>query len=222
MEKKTFNKSVMKEINFDSIDIGNNIEHDIKEYSKEFNIDRTVLNNIEIPKEIAGLMISGILSDTLVLTSPTTTEVDKEVVNNLAKIAQIDYKKYAMDMFKAGTSLKGLSKNEIVNTDLKTFHTEEYSFAVGQILTLDYEDILKEKEDYVKIISEIAENKELNFVLLAVTDIINNGSYILYTEDAKKYLDAAFNIDNLSQGYYMEGVVSRKKQIVPYLMDILK
>lgn len=179
-------------------------------------------NNIEIPKEIAGLMISGILSDTLVLTSPTTTKVDKEVVNNLAKIAQIDYKKYAMDMFKAGTSLKGLSKNEIVNTDLKTFHTEEYSFAVSQILTLDYEDILKEKEDYVKIISEIAENKELNFVLLAVTDIINNGSYILYTEDAKKYLGAAFNIDNLSQGYYMEGVVSRKKQIVPYLMDILK
>ena len=167
-------------------------------------------------------MISGILSDTLVLTSPTTTEVDKEVVNNLAKIAQIDYKKYAMDMFKAGTSLKGLSKNEIVNTDLKTFHTEEYSFAVGQILTLDYEDILKEKEDYVKIISEIAENKELNFVLLAVTDIINNGSYILYTEDAKKYLEAAFNIENLSQGYYMEGVVSRKKQIVPSLMDILK
>jgi manganese-dependent inorganic pyrophosphatase len=127
-----------------------------------------------------------------------------------------------MDMFKAGTSLKGLTKNEIVNTDLKVFHTEEYSFAVGQILTLDYEDILNEKEAYVNIINEIQDARELSFVILSITDIIKNGSYILYTENAKKYIEAAFNIDNLEQGYYMDTVVSRKKQIVPYLMDILK
>lgn len=179
-------------------------------------------NNIEIPKNIAGIMLSGILSDTLVLTSPTTTQTDKEVVSDLSSIAEIDYKKYAMDMFKAGTSLKGLTKNEIVNTDLKIFHTDDYSFAVAQILTLDYEDILNEKESYVEIIKEVQKSKELDFVILSITDIIKNGSYILYTDEAKKYLEAAFNIDNLTLGYYMEGVVSRKKQIVPYIMDILK
>lgn len=179
-------------------------------------------NGIEIPKNIAGIMLAGILSDTLILTSPTTTYVDKEVVNELTKIAEVNYQEFAMDMFKAGTSLKGLSKNEIINTDLKIFHADEYSFAVAQILTLDYEDILKEKEEYVKIIEEIKENKDLNFVILSITDIIKNGSYILFTESSKKYIEAAFNIQNIEQGYYMENVVSRKKQIVPYLMEILK
>ena len=179
-------------------------------------------NGIEIPKNIAGIMLAGILSDTLILTSPTTTYVDKEVVNELTKIAEVNYQEFAMDMFKAGTSLKGLSKNEIINTDLKIFHADEYSFAVAQILTLDYEDILKEKEEYVKIIEEIKENKDLNFVILSITDIIKNGSYILFTESSKKYIEAAFSIQNIEQGYYMENVVSRKKQIVPYLMEILK
>ena len=179
-------------------------------------------NGIEIPKNIAGIMLAGILSDTLILTSPTTTYVDKEVVNELTRIAEVNYQEFAMDMFKAGTSLKGLSKNEIINTDLKIFHADEYSFAVAQILTLDYEDILKEKEEYVKIIEEIKENKDLNFVILSITDIIKNGSYILFTESSKKYIEAAFSIQNIEQGYYMENVVSRKKQIVPYLMEILK
>ncbi len=179
-------------------------------------------NGITISKEIAGLMLSGILSDTLVLTSPTTTQKDIEVVKSLSIIAEVDYEKYAMEMFKAGTSLKNLSKEEIVNTDIKTFHTDDYTFAVGQILTLDYQGILDDKESYVSIIEEITKNKEFNFTILAITDIIRNGSYILYTEDAKKYIEAAFNIEELHQGYYMEGCVSRKKQIVPYLMDILK
>ena len=178
--------------------------------------------NIDIPKDIAGLMVSGILSDTLVLTSPTTTEFDKIAVNDLAVIAGINYQKYALDMFKAGTSLKGKTKEEIVNTDLKVFNTEEYSFAVSQILTLDYEDILNDTQSYVNVIEKISKDKDLDFVILAVTDILENGSYILYTQSAKKYIEAAFNIENLNQGYYMEKAVSRKKQIVPYLMDILK
>ena len=178
-------------------------------------------SGIKIPKEIAGIMVSGILSDTLILTSPTTTKLDKEAVEYLSLIARIDYKKFGMEMFKVGTSLKGKTKEEIVNTDLKIFNTEEYSFAVSQILTLDYEYILNDMDSYVNEIEQIQKNKDLNFVILAVTDIIENGSYILYTKDAKKYLEAAFNIANINQGYYMEKAVSRKKQIVPYLMDNL-
>ena len=178
--------------------------------------------NIDIPRDIAGIMVSGILSDTLILTSPTTTEIDREAVEYLSLIARIDPEKYGMEMFKVGTSLKGKTNEEIVNTDLKVFNTEEYSFAVSQIFTLDYEHILNNKEAYVEEIEKIEKNKDLNFVILAVTDIIENGSYILFTNNAKRYLEAAFNIDNIEQGYYMEKAVSRKKQIVPYLMDILK
>lgn len=179
-------------------------------------------NNIQITKNIAGLMLSGILSDTLVLTSPTSTKQDKIAVEELAKIAEVDYEVYARNMFKAGTSLKGISKIDIVNTDIKTFHTEDVTFAVGQILTLDYEDILNETDEYVSIIEQIEKDKEFNFSILVITDIIKNGSYLLFTKEAKKYLEAAFNIDNIEQGYYLEGCVSRKKQIVPYIMDIIK
>lgn len=178
-------------------------------------------NNIEIPKHIAGLMISGILSDTLCLTSPTTTEIDKEVVNNLSDVAEVDYEKYAIEMFKAGTSLKGKTVKEVVSTDIKKFHNDDITFAISQIFTLDYEEILNKKEEYVKEISNINENKEYDFTILLVTDIIKNGSYILFTDTAKTYLENAFNISNLEQGYYLEGLVSRKKQIVPQIMDVM-
>ena len=178
-------------------------------------------NNIEIPKHIAGLMISGILSDTLCLTSPTTTELDKEVVKSLSDVAEVDYEKYAIEMFKAGTSLKGKSISEIVSTDIKKFHNDDITFAIGQIFTLDYEEILKKKDDYVKEISKVNENKEYDFTILLVTDIIKNGSYILFTETAKTYLENAFDISNMEQGYYLEGLVSRKKQIVPQIMDVI-
>ena len=179
-------------------------------------------SGIDIPREIAGIMVSGILSDTLILTSPTTTDLDREAVDYLSLVARIDYKKFGMEMFKKGTSLQGKTIEEIVNTDLKVFNTEEYSFAVSQILTLDYETILNDMDSYVKVIETIEKNKELSFMILVVTDIIENGSYIIYTNKAKRYLEAAFNIDNIEQGYYMDKAVSRKKQIVPYLMDILK
>ena len=179
-------------------------------------------SGIDIPKEIAGIMLSGILSDTLILTSPTTTDIDKEAVDYLSLVARVDYKKFGMEMFKQGTSLQGKTIEEIVNTDLKIFNTEEYSFAVSQILTLDYEHILNDLDSYVDVIENIEKNKELSFMILVVTDIIENGSYIIFTKKAKKYLEIAFNINNIEQGYYMDKAVSRKKQIVPYLMDILK
>jgi len=179
-------------------------------------------NKIDIPSNIAGIMMSGILSDTLVLTSPTTTEKDIDVVNKLSVISNTDYKEYALNMFKAGTSLSKLTKEEIISTDIKTFHTEDLAFAVSQVFTLDYEKILNSKDDYIRIIEEMNTNKEYEFTLLVITDIINNGSYILYTNKAKKYLENAFNIEALEQGHYIEGCVSRKKQIVPQLMEVIK
>lgn len=210
---KIGNISTSNPINFRNMSVGstNTIVYQLYKEAK-----------VEIPKDIAGIMLSGILSDTLCLTSPTTTEYDKIAVEALSKIAVVDYEKFALDMFKAGTSLDGKTKDEIVNSDIKAFHTDNITFAVSQVFTLDYEKILEEKEQYISMIEEIKIKKEYDFVLLAVTDIIKNGSYIFYTSNLKEKLEVSFGKENFEQGTYIEGCVSRKKQIVPVLMEFLK
>lgn len=179
-------------------------------------------NNIEIPREIAGVMLSGILSDTLALTSPTTTDLDRQVVFSLAKIVDIDYQKYALDMFKAGTSLQGKTIEEIVNTDIKGFANDDLTFAVSQVFTLDIDSILARKEEYIDYINELAKNKEYRLVLLVVTDIIRNGSYLFYTDGSSEIISDGFDIIDMKQGTYVDGVVSRKKQVVPAIMDVIR
>ena len=173
-----------------------------------------------IPKQIAGLMLAGILSDTLILKSPTTTEYDKDAVKNLSKIADVNYEEFGLNMFKAGTSLKGRTKQEILNTDIKIFNYDDVTrYAVSQIFTLDIDTILNDIPAYVELIEEMKENKELKFVVVAVTDIIKNGSYFLFTKSAKELLEAGYEIQNISEGEYIEGEVSRKKQIIPKIIN---
>lgn len=178
-------------------------------------------NKIEIPTNIAGLMLAGILSDTLCLTSPTTTDIDKEVVDILSDISNIDYKEFATKMFKAGTSLVGKTNEEIILTDIKKFHNDDVTFAISQVFTLNYEEILNVKDEYVNILEKINNSKEYDFTILLVTDIMKKGSYILFSNKAKSYLENAFNISDIYQGYYLENCVSRKKQIVPQLMEVI-
>ena len=173
---------------------------------------------IEIPKDIAALMLSGILSDTLILKSPTTTDIDRKVVSELANIAGLDYEEYGMDMLKAGSSLDGLSIEDIVYYDYKEFQTNDINYGIGQILTLDYESILSKKEEYIKFMDEAVKAKGLKLMTLYVTDIINNGSYVLYNSNAKKVMDLAYSKD-MEEGTYLDGVISRKKQIVPVIMS---
>lgn len=179
-------------------------------------------NDVEIPREIAGIMLSGILSDTLTLTSPTTTELDKKTVAELAKMIGIDYQQYALEMFKAGTSLQGKTIEEIVNTDIKVFSNDDINFAVSQVFTLDIDSILNKKMEYIHYINELAKNREYRLVLLVITDIIHNGSYLLYTDAAKEIVADAFDFLDITQGEYINAVVSRKKQIVPAIMEVIR
>lgn len=178
-------------------------------------------NQIQIPKQIAGLMLSGILSDTTALTSPTTTDLDRQVLEELAKIVGIDYNAYALEMFKAGTSLKGKTEEEIVTTDIKVFQKEDAKFAISQVFTLNFEEILSNKEKYLEIINALSKDKEYRFVLLIITDIIKNGSYVFYSNGATELIEAVFDVEEVPQGYYVDGWVSRKKQIVPVFMDLV-
>ncbi len=172
-----------------------------------------------IPKEIAGLMASGIISDTLILTSPTTTELDKEALEKLSKKAKIDYKKYGLDMLKAGASIKGKTKEELIYQDFKIYPIGDKKMGIGQLSTTDPSLFVNEKEEYEKILNELAISNDYLLITLFVTDILNNGSYIFYNNNAKEILEKSFNVENLEQGYFLKNVMSRKLQIVPAILE---
>ena len=129
-------------------------------------------------------------------------------------------------MFKAGTSLEGKTKEEIVNTDIKTFtYDKDVKYAVSQIFTLDFDSIKKDMDGYIDLIENMKKNDDFNFIVLVVTDIIKNGSYFIYTESAKEILESGYGLKDITQGVYIDDQVSRKKQVVPTIingMDKLK
>lgn len=178
--------------------------------------------NIKMPKKIAGIMMAGIISDTVCLTSPTTTETDKKALDELSKIAGVDIKEFSREMFKAGTKLDGKSKEEILNEDMKVFPINDKKIAIAQILTLNAEELLKDKAEYAQIMQEISNIKEYDLFAFCVTDINANGSYLIYSEKSEYVLKEALNLDNIEQGVYMPEIVSRKKQVVPMLMKYLQ
>ena len=179
-------------------------------------------NKMEIPKNIAGLMISGIISDTLLLTSPTTTEIDKIALNELAEIAEVNIKEYGLEMFKAGSSITDLSIEEVIRGDFKAFAVDSQKIGVGQVLMMNTDEILNQMNLYVDKLDEIAKNEEFEAIALFVTDILNNGSYLLFNSNSQKLFSNVFDVENIEEGYFFENVVSRKKQIVPKIMNYLE
>ena len=175
---------------------------------------------VEIPKSIAGALLSGILSDTLILKSPTTTERDRQAVNDLALIAGVNYEEYGMDMLKAGTSLEGMSKEDVLYNDFKLYTVGESTFGVGQFFTMNFDEIQKDLDGYVKVLNEISEANNYDFLALYVTDIIKNGSYVLYNSKAEDKVEIMYPNLEVSEGFFVEGCVSRKKNVIPLVMDI--
>ena len=206
------NLGTSKPINFRNMPVGSTctiIYHLFKE------------NKITIPEDIASLLACGIISDTLLLKSPTTTEIDIDVLNNLEKIADIDTEKVAMEMFKANDPTKNKSIKEIVYTDFKTFIHGEKNIAVSCITTLNGKNILKNQNEYNKFLNKQAKENDYDIFVLAITDILKNGSYILYNDECEDILKLAF-LDEIEQGYFLDGVVSRKKQIIPAITNVIK
>lgn len=178
--------------------------------------------NINIPKNIAGALISGIISDTLILKSPTTTEKDIEAVTNLAAIAQIDYNNYGMDLLKAGTSLDGMTKEDVLYNDFKLYTVNDKSLAIAQFFTMNFDEIKKELSDYIHVLDETAEANGYSFVALYVTDIIKNGSYVIYNTKGKDIISLAYQGRDIEEGFFVENCVSRKKNVVPLIMDLFE
>lgn len=178
--------------------------------------------NVEIPKHIAGLMVSGIVSDTLLLKSPTTTNLDIEALNDLSKIADIDYEKYGLDMLKAGTSLKGKTKEEILYTDFKNFTVGSENMGIGQIFTFNFDELKADSKEYIDLLTNTAKNNDYTVIALFITDVLKNGSYVFFNEQAKELMEYAYDIKNIEQGHFLPDVVSRKKQMAPNIMEAIK
>lgn len=178
-------------------------------------------NKVKIPNHIASILLAGIISDTLMLKSPTTTKADEKILNELVKLSGIDAEKLAIEMFKANDVIKSKSLKEIVYMDFKTFNVDKKIIAIGQITTLSSKAILKQKSSYIKFLNKESVNNGYDIMLFAITDIFKNGSYILFNESAHEVLKEAFN-DKLEQGDFITELVSRKKQILPAIMNVIK
>ena len=177
---------------------------------------------VDIPREIAGALLSGILSDTLILKSPTATIKDIEAVHELASIAGVDYKKYGMMLLKAGTSLVGMTKEDVLYNDFKLYTVGEKNFAVGQFFTMNFEEIERDLDQYIHVLDEVALANNYNLVALFVTDIIKNGSYVIFNTKGRDVIELAYSINNIPQGHFISGCVSRKKHVVPMIMPIFE
>mgnify|MGYP004567511135 FL=1 len=178
-------------------------------------------NNIEIPENIAGLMLSAVLSDTLLLKSPTTTDMDVEVARKLAAIANLDIQEYGMAMLKAGSSIAGMTISEIVEQDFKTFKLGETSIGIGQVMTLDFEEIAKDMPKYIAHLDEMCVKNNYKLAVLFVTDAVKNGSYLLYSTGSEAVVAEAYKIKEAAEGTYLPDMVSRKKQMYPALAAVV-
>ena len=174
--------------------------------------------NIEIPKEIAGLMLSGIVSDTLILKSPTTTDLDRKAVKELASIAGVDYEEYGLNLIKAGTSLEGMSYEDVLYNDFKLYTVDDKTLGIGQFFTTNFDDIKKDMDAYLDTLDREAEANNYSLIALYITDIIKNGSYVLFNRKAKEIMNNTYDKE-MEEGEYIQDCVSRKKNVVPLIMD---
>lgn len=179
-------------------------------------------NNIEIPNYVAGLMISGIISDTVLLNSPTTTLQDKYVLNELSNQINIDYNDYGMKLLKSGMSIEGYKTEDIIYRDYKTYTIDDKTFSVGQVLTVDYNDFINDIPKYVDSLNKISLKNGYTISTLYITNILTKNSMIIFNENGKHIIEDAYNIKDAKEGIIIDGILSRKKQIVPFIMEALK
>ena len=175
---------------------------------------------VEIPKEIAGLLLSAIISDTLMFRSPTCTPFDKGVAKRLAEIADVDIEDHAKKMFRAGSDFKNKTTEEIFYQDFKIFHTEDCDFGVAQISAMSGEELEQIGEQLRPFLPQVLGEKRLNMVYVLLTDILEESSKMIFAgEDAGKILAHAFKKQEDADGILLDGIISRKKQMIPTLMN---
>ena len=171
--------------------------------------------NAKIEKHIAGLMLSAIISDTLLLKSPTCTQADVKAVKELAEIAGVKLEEYGLEMLKAGTDLSDYTEKELLNLDAKKTEKNGVKYMVAQVNTVSIEDVLKRKEKIEEEMAEAIKANELKLCMFVITDIVNTDSKAIVLGERTDIIEKTYKIEN--NVIDMPGVVSRKKQILPLI-----
>lgn len=174
-------------------------------------------SGIRPSKNIAGILCAAIISDTLKFKSPTCTYTDQTTAEKLAEMAGINIDEFAYSMFKAGSTLQGRSAQEIVCQDFKEYRFGKFRIGIAQVYTIDYESVNDTKPKLIEYMNSYCKENGYNLVMLLITDILEQGSEVLYAGDAKELVAKAFNVELNDISIYLEGIVSRKKQVIPYI-----
>lgn len=188
----------------------------------------TILNKlykehgIKIEKEIAGLMLSAIISDSLLFKSPTCTTEDVKAASELAEIAEVNAEVYGLEMLKAGADLSDKTVNQLISLDAKEFQMGGYKVEIAQVNAVDTNDVLSRQQELEAVLLDKIKEKKLDLFLLVVTDILNSNSVALALGENVKVVEQAYDVTLANNTALLKGVVSRKKQIVPVLTDIFK
>lgn len=179
-------------------------------------------NNQEIPKNIAGLMLSAIISDTVLFRSPTCTETDKEMAHKLAAIAGVDIESYGLDMLKAGADISDLTNDEIVRTDMKEFSEAGQTISIGQISVMDTTDVLAKQAELVAALEDLRTANGYAASYIMVTNILDESTTLIYSGDVESVVVNAFGKDVKDNAVFLPNTMSRKKQIVPPILGAMK
>ncbi len=177
--------------------------------------------NYEIRPEIAGLMVSAIVSDSLLFKSPTCTEQDVNAATALAKIADVNLEEYGLNMLKAGASTTNKTEDSILNTDAKSFSMGEHTVRIAQVNTVDIDEVIVRQEALENAMNKASAENGYDIFVLVITDILNSNSKIIVVGAEKDKVGEAFNTALDNNTAFLPGVVSRKKQIVPPITEAL-
>lgn len=179
-------------------------------------------NNQDIPKNIAGLMLSAIISDTVLFRSPTCTETDKEMAHKLAAIAGVDIESYGLDMLKAGADISDLTNDEIVRTDMKEFSEAGQTISIGQISVMDTTDVLAKQAELVDALEALRTANGYAASYIMVTNILDESTTLIYSGDVESVVVNAFGKNVKDNAVFLPNTMSRKKQIVPPILGAMK
>ncbi|MCR1911784.1 manganese-dependent inorganic pyrophosphatase [Enterococcus hirae] len=177
-------------------------------------------NQVELPKEIAGIMLSAILSDTLLFKSPTCTSEDEAAAKELATIAGVDLTSYGLDMLKAGTNLSDKLAATLLDLDAKSFPMGEANVRIAQVNTVDLSEVMARQTELEEAMTEEMAKNGYDLFVLVVTNILDSDSELLVAGQGLDKVEEAFQVKLTNNRALLKGVVSRKKQVVPQLTAV--
>jgi manganese-dependent inorganic pyrophosphatase len=178
---------------------------------------------VEIDPKTAGLLLAAILSDTLMFRSPTCTQVDRNAGEELSKIAQIDYEEFAKEMFHAGSNLSGKSASEILHQDFKKFTVDDLTIGIGQINSMSSEELVEIKSRIEPELKNVTGDDGLDMIFFMLTNIIDESSEIIFSGNkALHTINSAFGLSAEGNSVVLPGVVSRKKQLLPAIVEAMQ